>query len=242
MKKLQRNDLQVGDVLIFYGFNPISFLQAIQRMFFRMPGTILTLGLNTLARANTIRGHWSAHHAAIISQTSQHTVELTHAVKDGVGTIDYSLFYKSFRGHTKVFRLVKNRQDAQLAGKIASTWGPDDLSVSSSRPSLSYATRKVLAALWRPSIYRQQTKARAQHYFKCAKTAGGPTRQNNPNQKTKMFCSMLIGACYHAALWDEKNGDKKIRECMKLDPQSAYPPTLDGYLKQSTQWKCVGSF
>ena len=241
LEQLERADLKAGDILIFYDLNPISILQAMHRMFIRIPSTLVTLGLNTFGRANAIRGHWSAYHTGIISSSTKHSVALTHAVKSGVVTISWSSFRKSYRGSTKVFRLIGHEQYALRAAEIASIWGPDDLTSSSMAPKLSYGKTKIVKALWHQSYYGKKAKYRAQHYYHCAKLIGGPTQQRDTNRKTKMFCSMLIGACYHAALWDKQHGDIEIRKCMKLDPQNAYPSTLDGYLKQSPRWRCVGS-
>jgi hypothetical protein len=103
---------------------------------------------------------------------------------------------------------------------------------------MEYAAAKAVRSGFSLSAFISGGSAEAYHKYKL-ETGGPPSTSfftwGSPVRKKRMFCSMFVIACYHAA---GRNKDER-KKYLPLDASATSPEMLDTYLRNSGDWDLV---
>lgn len=235
MPRLVASRCQVGDIVLFYGFNRVGTAQGLVKglkVLTALPALISA----TQGGASAFQGAADCNHAAIVTACAQHDFNIAHATSAGIVAVDLDNYLLGVTGSCKVFRMNTRHDFPREAGQVGATWATR--TDNTGHDGMPYGSLKAFLSAFGSSSFGPDARHRAAFYRANRDREGGPQDFKNMHQgrAKAMFCSMFVIACYQAVM-----SDMYCEQMLALDAKHTSPMYLDGYLKGSQYWDEVNA-
>jgi hypothetical protein len=227
-------NLKAGDILLFHGFNGVSFAQGAAQ-FLKMATVVPALVSASQTGLTGLTGNVKASHAGLVT-TGGVNAEFAHARKSGIAESSVTtstcrfLAVEPYREQIDfpwVYRPTKGGLGRDAA-EVASLWSKPGVS-----GKMSYTVSGAIGSAFHSSSFGSGAKQRAQAYRQARMTRGGP--QGTLAAQSATFCSAFVIACVQACLSETLSASN-----MSLDAIHTSPATLQNYLGNSGAWRYEG--